>query len=184
VNRRMDKRRLVIPTVLFATLVLGFGLQKIATGRAVAGYTADDPQGVLVNKLEPRGHQLQLHFQQAVALLQQGEFEIAAHGFYEVLKHVPELPEAHVNLGFAMLGLKKFEEAQGHFDRASNIRPGQSNAYYGLAVASEGLGDLPQAVTAMRAYVHIAEADDPYRRKAEAAIWEWEAALPAQANGD
>jgi hypothetical protein len=32
----------------------------------------------------------------------------------------------------------------------------------------------------MQAYVHIAADDDPYRRKAEAAIWEWGAELSAQ----
>ena len=55
-------------------------------------------------------------------------------------------------------------------------------AYYGLAVAYEGLGDLRQAVAAMRAYAHVADGDEQYRRKAEAAIWEWEAALTAKNN--
>jgi len=32
----------------------------------------------------------------------------------------------------------------------------------------------------MQAYLHVAEENDPYRRKAESAIWEWEAALAAQ----
>ena len=72
------------------------------------------------------------------------------------------------------------EAARSFFDTASSLRPAQANAYYGLAVASEGLGDLAQARTAMKAYLHVADGNDPYRRKAESAIWEWEAALAAQ----
>jgi hypothetical protein len=49
-----------------------------------------------------------------------------------------------------------------------------------LAIAHEGLGELRSAVVAMRAYTHITNTDDQYRRKAEAAIWEWEAELSAQ----
>jgi tetratricopeptide (TPR) repeat protein len=82
-------------------------------------------------------------------------------------------------MGFALLGLDEFEAARSFFDTATNLRPGQSNAYYGLAVAHEGLGELRQAVAAMRAYIHVADNDEQYRRKAEAAIWEWEAELTA-----
>jgi hypothetical protein len=57
------------------------------------------------------------------------------------------------------------------------LRPNQVNAYYGLAVALEGLGDTAGALGAMRVYVHRSPPDDPYLRKAQAALWEWEAAL-------
>ena len=90
------------------------------------------------------------------------------------------MPEAHVNMGFALLGLEEFEAARSFFDTATNLRPEQTNAYYGLAVAHEGLGDLRLAVAAMRTYTHVADGDDQYRRKAEAAIWEWEAELTAE----
>ena len=123
---------------------------------------------------------LHQQFQQAVALLQHGEYDYAVQGFHDVLKVAPDMPEAHVNMGFALLGLEEYEAARSFFDTATNIRPGQTNAYYGLAVAHEGLGDLRQAVAAMRAYTHIAAGDDQYRRKAEAAIWEWEAELTAK----
>ena len=33
------------------------------------------------------------------------------------------------------------------------------------------------AVGAMRTYVHLTKPNDPYLRKAQAALWEWEAAL-------
>jgi Flp pilus assembly protein TadD len=179
----MDKRRLVISAFLLATLLLGFGLQKLATNGPQAASIAVDPHAAS-GDLSGESRLVHQQFQQAVALLKQGQFEYAVQGFHEVLKLVPDLPEAHVNMGFALLGLEKFKAAQEFFDSASNIRPSQSNAYYGLAVALEGLGDSQQAVITMRTFVHIAEQNDPFRRKAESAIWEWEATLAVQKNDE
>ena len=179
----MDKRRFVISVFLLATLLLGFGLQKLATNEPQAASVVVDPHATS-GDLSGESRLVHQRFQQAVALLQQGQYEFAVQGFHEVMKVVPDLPEAHVNMGYALLGLEKFEAAQQFFDSASNIRPSQSNAYYGLAVALEGLGDLQQAIVTMRAFVHIAAQDDPFRRKAESAIWEWEATLAAQENDE
>ncbi len=165
-SRRLDKRYTVIPAVLVVTALAGFALRSI------------EPQGEPVTvQAEYDLHLLHQQFQQAVALLQHGEYDYAVQGFHEVLKVAPDMPEAHVNMGFALLGLEEFAAAKSFFDTATNLRPGQSNAYYGLAIAHEGLGELPQAVAAMRTYTHVADGDEQYRRKAEAAIWEWEAEL-------
>ena len=168
-RRRVDKRFTVIPVILAVTVAAGFLLRSI------------EPQGEPVAVQDDIDMRL-LHqqFQQAVALLQHGEFDYAVQGFHDVLKVAPDMPEAHVNMGFALLGLEEYEAARSFFDTATNLRPGQTNAYYGLAVAHEGLGELRQAVAAMRTYTHIAAGDDQYRRKAEAAIWEWEAELTAK----
>jgi len=169
VRKRLDKRYTVIPAILVITALTGLTLHfSRPTGEPVA---LQDDRGLRL---------LHQQFQQAVVLLQHGEYDFAVQGFHEVLKVAPDMPEAHVNMGFALLGLDEFEAARSFFDSATNLRPGQSNAYYGLAIAHEGLGELPDAVMAMRAYTHIANADDQYRRKAEAAIWEWEAELSAQ----
>ncbi len=168
-KRRIDKRFTVIPAILAVTVAAGFLLRSI------------EPQGEPVTvQAETDMRLLHQQFQQAVALLQHGEYDYAVQGFHDVLKVAPDMPEAHVNMGFALLGLEEYEAARSFFDTATNLRPGQTNAYYGLAVAHEGLGDLRLAVAAMRAYTHIAAGDDQYRRKAEAAIWEWEAELTAK----
>ena len=168
-RRRVDKRFTVIPAILAVTVAVGFLLRSI------------EPQGEPVAVQEDIDMRL-LHqqFQQAVALLQHGEYDYAVQGFHDVLKVAPDMPEAHVNMGFALLGLEEYAAARSFFDTATNLRPGQTNAYYGLAVAHEGLGELRQAVAAMRTYTHVAAGDDQYRRKAEAAIWEWEAELTAK----
>lgn len=163
----MDKRRVVIPVMLLATVVLGAVLQKFPS-----------------NDSRPQEPNFQQQFQHAVALLEQRQFESAVQEFDGLMKLAPALPEAHVNMGYALLGLEKFKAAQEYFGSATTIQPLQSNAYYGLAVASEGLGEIRKAVMAMRTFVHIADRNNPYRRKANAAIREWEAALLAQKNDE
>lgn|GEM_PF-46424 len=117
------------------------------------------------------------HFHIGVARLAQKDYGAAAISLHRVLRLAPDMPEAHVNMGFAMLGLKRFKEARDFFDVATNLRPRQANAYYGLALSLEGLNDYGGALGAMRSYVHLAKEDDPFARRANAAIWEWEEAV-------
>jgi tetratricopeptide (TPR) repeat protein len=121
--------------------------------------------------------EVQRRFDEGVVMLHARQYEHAMTSFHRVLQLKPTLPEAHVNAGFAMIGLKRYREARGFFDAGIDLRKEQTNAYYGLAEALEGLGDLQGALGAMESYVHLSKADDPFRPKAEAAIWEWRAAL-------
>lgn len=179
-NRRLDKRRVVIPAVIVATLLLGFATYRAADRDIGAEPAKGDPHLGDVARLERGDAGLHQSFQRAVALLQAGEFVYAVTGFHDVLRIAPQMPEAHVNMGFALLGLEKYAEARDFFGAAVDLRPSQLNAYYGLAMANEGLGQLRQAITAMQTYTHLTDDGDPYRRKAESAIWEWEAALAAE----
>lgn len=116
---------------------------------------------------------LRARFEQGVMMLHMRQHEYAVIAFHEVLAAVPELPEAHVNMGFALLGLRQWAQARSFFESAIELRRDQINAYYGLAVALNELGDLTGAIGAMQSYVHRAPADDPFRPRAEAALWEW-----------
>lgn len=124
-----------------------------------------------------RRQEIDARFAQGVAMLHAKRHDHALTAFHRVLQLDPELPEAHVNAGFALLGLGRHAEARDFFEGATALRKHQVNAYYGLAVALEGLHDLPGAVGAMRTYVHLAPKGDPYLPKARAALWEWEAEL-------
>ena len=115
-------------------------------------------------------------FRQGVVMLHAKRYKEAIAAFHRVIQLAPEMPEAHANMGYALLGLQRYQAARDFFEGAIAIRPNQVNAYYGLAEALEGLHDRLGALGAMRAYVHLAPADDPYRRKAESAIWEWDEA--------
>ena len=123
---------------------------------------------------QKRTEEIDRRFSLGAALLNAKQYDAAARELHRVLELAPQMPEAHANMGFAMIGLQRYDLARDFFDGAIALRRDQLNAYFGLAVALEGLHDLPGALGAMRTYVHLSNADDPYVRKANAAIWEWE----------
>lgn len=176
---RGDRRPLALALTVAMIVALGAAVHLLPAGDAsLAVAPPADP------RTDPKGHERQarqaeiaLRFQQGVAMLHARQYEHAATAFHRVLALEPALPEAHVNMGFAMLGLERNQVALDFFESASRLRPMQANAYYGMAVAMEALGDTPGALGAMQSYLHLTQADDPYRRKAEAAVWEWQAAL-------
>lgn len=126
--------------------------------------------------------EIKLRFEQGVAMLNAKEYEHALTAFHRVLQLSPSLPEAHVNTGFALIGLERYAIARDFFESAIELRKDQLNAYYGLAMALEGLKDIPGALGAMRTYVHLAPAEDAYRIRAEAAVWEWETKMTEERN--
>ena len=116
-------------------------------------------------------------FQQAIALMHAKRYDYAITALDAVLALAPKMPEAYVNMGFAFIGLKEFGPAQGAFEKAIDLKSDQVNAYYGLAIALEGQGQLEIALGAMRSYIHLSQPDDPYLAKARSALWEWDAQL-------
>lgn len=135
--------------------------------------------GLLVGALAwraPAPDELQRRFAAAVELQRTRPAEAVA-AWQRVLALAPQLPEAHVNLGFALVARQRMAEARQAFERATALRPAQANAYYGLALAHEAQGDLPLAIGAMRSYLHLARAESAeHLRRARAALWEWESA--------
>lgn len=134
--------------------------------------------------LQPTNHsrdqwatELRQRFDQAVVMLHARQFEHAAAALQRVLQLAPRMPEAHVNMGFAMLGLQRGGDAVAAFERAIELQASQANAYYGLAMALELQGDLPAALGAMRSYLHLSPKDERFHAKARAALWEWEQRL-------
>lgn len=128
---------------------------------------------------EKRGEEVKARFEQGVVMLHAKQYDYAIAAFHRVLELEPALPEAHVNMGFALVGKQRFEAARDFFNSATELRRDQLNAYYGLAVALKGLDDLPGAISAIRTYLHRAPVDDPFRAKAQTALEEWQASVPA-----
>ncbi len=123
-----------------------------------------------------REAELKMRFEQGVAMLHMRQHEYAAMAFHRVLAIAPNMPEAHVNMGFALIGLEQWGTAKSFFETAIGLRREQINAYYGLAMTLEALGDMPGAMGAMQVYLHRSPPDDPFRPRAEAAMWEWRSA--------
>jgi len=137
-----------------------------------------DPAG---HAAQSRVREIQARFEQAAVMLHAGQHEHAAAALHRLLALAPQMPEAHVNMGFALMGLERSQAARDFFATAIELNPAQANAYYGLAMASDDLGLRPEAIGAMRSYLHLARTEDPrHLAKARAALWEWEAAAQAQ----
>ena len=174
-KRRRDKRAITLVATVAAAALLALALQSIPTGTSPEPQDANGTQrGTNTTATNPHTALLDRHFAQGVNLLQAGQHQQAAGHFHAVLQLAPVLPEAHVNLGFALLELGQAAPARDAFKAALDLRPMQANAYWGLAVSLEKLCDIPGARGAMRTYVHLADAESPYLRRAQAALWEWE----------
>lgn len=182
-SRRRLPLKLVAPAVLLAVAGLGGGIallpssgvevQTVAPSRP--GYHPGDPP----RRLDRFGQM----FLEGVQYLSAGRHHEAVMVFSEATRLRPHLPEAFVNLGFAHLGAATWLSARRAFERAIELRADQVNAYYGLAMALEELGELEGAVGAMRTYLHLAPKDTAHHRKASAALWEWEDALRVKRGG-
>lgn len=135
------------------------------------------PQTGQAHAMAKAKEEVQRRFNEGVVMLHAKQYDHALTAFHRVLEIDPKMPEAHVNIGFALLGLGQAKAAADFFDTATILRPGQLNAYYGLGEALGQLGDKLGALQSMETYLHRTPADDPYRMKAEAAVWELRAAL-------
>ena len=162
-----------------AILVVAIG--AVAGGWLLApGITKPYQQGTQV---QPDADRIDSIFKQAVQEMLDNNYSAANASWSRLLALKPDMPEAHVNQGFTLIELGQAQLACEHFDRATEINRFQVNGYYGLGVCLEALGDIRAALGAMRAYTHLAPPDDPFLRKANAAIWQWETDLEAAANG-
>jgi tetratricopeptide (TPR) repeat protein len=170
---KKDARLLALAITAGAVVLGGIAFAWLGDAKPPA-----DPRAAHVQA--KRAEEVKLRFDQGVVMLHAKQYDHALTAFHRVLELSPGMPEAHVNAGYALLGLKQYGAARDFFESATVLRPNQVNAYYGMAVALEGLGDKPGAIGAMRTYVHLSRPDDPYARKAQAALWEWETAVAAE----
>lgn len=134
------------------------------------------------NTGRPADTQLDLLFNRAVQHMQRGEHEQALSLWHRILLTNPGIAEVKVNMGYSLYGLGRYTAARNFFIAVIEQDAFQANAYYGLAISSEKMGDLDGALGAMRSYIHLAgEDEDPrFVRKARSALWEWESQLASK----
>jgi len=131
----------------------------------------------------PANWELDRLFTRAVQHMQSGEHEQALTLWHRLLLINPAIPEVKANMGFSLYEMGRFSAAQDSFISAMEQNAFQANAYYGLAITSEKMGDLVGALGAMRSYIHLAGNSENQRfvRRARSALWEWESQLAAKA---
>jgi tetratricopeptide (TPR) repeat protein len=166
----VKKNTTFVATLLIVAFALLTGLVKWASEPPATVSRIEHQQQMTQRELQQR-------FQQAVVMLHAKKYDDAITALHRVLELAPRMPEAHVNMGYALIGLEKYDAARGFFNAAVELNPRQGNAYYGLAIADEAQGDYEAALGDMRTYLHFSAAEDPYRAKARSAIWEWEEKL-------
>lgn len=171
-RRPVDKRLPVLMLTVGLIGVLGLVIQRWPGSEGHRLAAASD-QGTQTER-RVSGEALNERFQQGVMMLHAGKFDYAVVAFRRVLELSPDMPEAHVNMGFAQFGQGHYALARDFFRSAIELRATQVNAYWGLAISLEALCDIPGAIGAMRTYLHLADEDDRFQRKARSALWEWE----------
>ena len=172
-DRRVNITLVVLTGSALLTAVIGISPDRAQEISAPATESTATSAGAYPGEVHER-------FQQAAIMLHAGQAAYALDALERVLVLAPDLPEARVNAGFALYELSNPAAARVQFELAIDLRPQQVNAYYGLALTLEALGDLETALGAMRTFVHLAEERDPYLRKAWSAIWEWQSRRAAE----
>jgi Flp pilus assembly protein TadD len=171
--RQLSKHALPVFLVTCAGLIL-IGVDGMLTKSETSKARAPSNFAPLTHQAEAKALEVDRRFKEAAVMLHAKQFDHAVTALHRVLELKPQMPEAHVNMGYALLGLNRHAAARDFFAGAIELRPAQANAYYGLALALDALDDRAGALGAMRAYVHLAKPDDAFVRKARAAIWEWQ----------
>lgn len=171
---------------LLALMLLAI-MVAMATGfsqRAHFAFKRSGGEQIADAATDPKGHsdqyrlkQIDERFQQAIAMLHAKQYDFAIKALHRVIELAPQMPEAYVNMGFALIGKENYKAAADFFNSAIELRPYQANAYWGLAISLEQLGDLEGALGAMRTFIHLSPPNDPFVRKARSALWEWESTL-------
>ena len=82
-------------------------------------------------KAEPDN--VSLHDDLGILFAQAGDLERSAKQFAESLRLRPDVPAAHYNVGNALLGLGRWDQAERHFNAALTLDPGYRLAAQGFA---------------------------------------------------
>lgn len=158
---------------------LALAMTAGAAGAVYLAVKATPSRGVIIEPAPPSASvggvdaRFALAYEQGLAAFRRGDAHAAAMAFEAAAQLDPGAADARVNLGFALFELGSLRAARDNFEAALTINAQQYNAYYGIAEALEAEGAIEQAAGAMNTFLYYAKPDDPFRRKAEAALWEW-----------
>lgn len=165
------------PNIARPNTALVFQLAVVAIAGGLILTLAIDPPQLAIKKTDPgsrqhavdrRQQEIAERFQQGVTMMQLRRYDDAVTAFHRVLVLDPTIPEAHVNIGFAMYETGQHAAAQRFFEAATRLNKNQLNAYYGIALTARAQGANEVAAGAIRTWLHLAPPDDPFRPRAEA----------------
>lgn len=189
--KRSDYEHLVVIVGLSVAITITSVIMNAASlheksPRPVGGTTAAaDPRAdPAAHAKQARMQEIDSRFNQAVMMLHAKRYDMAVTALHRVLQLSPRLPEAHLNMGYALYGAGNYPAARDFFNTAIELDPFSPNAYYGLAEASAKLEDFGMAVGAMSSYLHLrkdADVDDQFVTKGRKLLEEWQNTLSKSA---
>lgn len=172
-NSKRHARLLAAIVILMIAAVGFYGVAKLAPSRGV--------EVEVVNPAPVKSFPAALAgvfdeaYSKGLKAFELGDAHAAAIAFERAVTINSQSPDAFTNLGFAYVELGAWKKAEATFERALMLNPQQANAFFGLAETFEGQGELAMASSVMQAFVNLTPPEDSFRRRAEAAIWEWNA---------
>jgi len=130
--------------------------------------------------LHAKQEQLKVYFNQSVIMLHAKKYQLSIVALHKVLEIDPKMPEAHTNMGFSLLGLKKFGASRDFFLTALALDDSQLNAFYGLALSHAELLEYQSAIGAIVSYIHLSPDNEPYVNSAHKKLQTWRQAVSEQ----
>lgn len=140
----------------------------------------DGPANAHAPTSDPKTAQTNRILKEANAKIKARRYEEAITYLHAEQARIQHDPRSYVSMARALEGRGDYATARDFYAAAINKDPYFANAYFGLATASEAMGDLEAAIGGMRNYLHVQGNPDPARLKvaqARSAIWEWESQL-------
>ena len=96
------------------------------------------------------------------------KYDNAIEDYNRALKLAPDLAEAKINMGAALIGLRRYASAIDYLEKGLSEEPLRPHvAYYNLGIAHEMIGDYKSAHRHYSAAVGIAPEWSPALRKLE-----------------
>lgn len=206
-HRRRDYRKMAVISLLALLVTLGY-LVKLIPGRGIEANTqpagaaapataeratlADLPQqetpvrqarekeAANDSNTDTGKAELDRALKRAAALVEAKKYDDAIRALNQVRPLAGDSAQAYLLLGLALQGKGEPAAARDFISKAIDLDPGNAQAYFQHATASESLGDLESALGGMRTFLHLVKNRDPYRlqvAQARSAIWEWESTL-------
>jgi protein O-GlcNAc transferase len=86
------------------------------------------------------------HITRGNECLSRGQLEEAAECYQQAIAINPGFADGHLNLGFALHGLQRYEKAKAHLEQAIQLNPGKEDAFYLLGTIAQVQGDLDGAI--------------------------------------
>lgn len=103
------------------------------------------------------------HFNQALALEQQGKLDEAVAKLESMRSYNPQDIDVLYELGSLYYAKSSYDQAAQVFTAITQLVPNHANAHYGLAIAFEKLGKRDEAITQLEQVLTLTPQDNPNR---------------------